>query len=98
MKMETKMEMEKEKRVVIDLKFSVWARNGEERARLELLPEYVKTALEKAGEGDHTVVLTGAAPVWLYLAIAHALHGKVGRLIYNSPTTGDVVIFDHRVK
>jgi CRISPR-associated protein (Cas_csx3) len=41
------------------------------------------------------VVLTGAAPVWLYLKIAHALHGKATRLLYRSPVTGDVVIFDH---
>jgi CRISPR-associated protein Csx3 len=41
------------------------------------------------------VILTGAAPVWLYLKIAHALHGKARRLIYRSPVTGDVVIFDH---
>ena len=29
------------------------------------------------------------------LRIAHALHGKAKRLIYRSPVTGDVVIFDH---
>lgn len=49
---------------------------------------------ELAGNGNE-VVLTGRAPVWLYLKIAHALHGKVRRLIYNSPVTGDIVIFDH---
>lgn len=27
--------------------------------------------------------------------IAHALHGKAKKLIYLSPVTGDVVIFDH---
>lgn len=48
----------------------------------------------RAGEGNE-VVLTGAGPVWLYLKIAHALHGKARRLIYRSPVTGDVVIFDH---
>jgi hypothetical protein len=58
------------------------------------LPEYVAKALELAGEGNE-VVLTGAGPVWLYLKIAHALHGKAKRLIYRSPVTGDVVIFDH---
>jgi hypothetical protein len=47
-----------------------------------------------AGEGN-TVVLTGQAPVWLYLKSAHALHGKARKLIYRSPVTGDVVIFDH---
>ena len=47
-----------------------------------------------AGEGNE-VMLTGPAPVWLYLTIAHALHGKAKKLIYRSPVTGDVVIFDH---
>jgi hypothetical protein len=47
-----------------------------------------------AGEGQD-VVLTGAAPVWLYLRIAHALHGKAKSLHYRSPVTGDVLVFDH---
>jgi hypothetical protein len=63
-------------------------------AKLALLPEYVEHALQLAGEGEE-VVLTGAAPVWLYLKVAHALHGKARRLLYRSPVTGDVVIFDH---
>lgn len=63
-------------------------------AKLSDLDEYVQKAKELAGEGNE-VVLTGAAPVWLYLKIAHALHGKARRLVYNSPVTGDVVIFDH---
>jgi hypothetical protein len=63
-------------------------------AKLSLLPQYLEQALALAGEGQE-VVLTGAAPVWLYLSIAHALHGKAKRLIYRSPVTGDVVIFDH---
>lgn len=65
-----------------------------ETAKLSLLPEYLDTALKLAGEGQE-VVLTGAAPVWLYLKVAHALHGKARRLLYRSPVTGDVVIFDH---
>jgi hypothetical protein len=65
-----------------------------ETAKLALLPSYIEQALSLAGEGQE-VVLTGAAPVWLYLTIAHALHGKAKRLIYRSPVTGDVVIFDH---
>jgi hypothetical protein len=40
-------------------------------------------------------VLTGAAPVWLYLKAAHALHGKARTLVYTSPASGDVVVFDH---
>jgi len=63
-------------------------------AKLAELDFYVAKAKELAGEGND-VVLTGAAPVWLNLKIAHALHGKAKKLIYRSPVTGDVVIFDH---
>jgi len=65
-----------------------------ETAKLSSLDAYLVTALEQAGEGEE-VALTGKAPVWLYLAVAHALHGKAKKLIYRSPVTGDVVIFDH---
>ncbi|MBI5749386.1 MAG: hypothetical protein HZA00_09700 [Nitrospinae bacterium] len=63
-------------------------------ARLSDLDSYIKKVRELAGEGNE-IILTGAAPVWLYLKIAHALHGKAKKLIYKSPVTGDVVIFDH---
>ena len=63
-------------------------------AKLADLPSYIEQAKALAGEGND-VILTGAGPVWLYLKIAHALHGKVRKLIYRSPVTGDVVIFDH---
>jgi hypothetical protein len=63
-------------------------------AKLGELSAYENAARSLAGEGNE-VILTGAAPVWLYLKIAHALHGKAKRLIYRSPVTGDVVIFDH---
>lgn len=65
-----------------------------ENAKLNELDKYVADAIATAGEGND-VVLTGQGPIWLYLKIAHALHGKVRRLIYRSPVTGDVVIFDH---
>ncbi|GBD96754.1 MAG TPA: hypothetical protein ENG83_07430 [Nitrospirae bacterium] len=65
-----------------------------ETAKLKELDIYMEKAREMAGDGND-VVLTGAAPVWLYLKIAHALHGKARKLIYRSPVTGDVVIFDH---
>lgn len=65
-----------------------------ERAKLSELQDYLNQSLDLAGSGNE-VVLTGAAPVWLYLTIAHALHGKARKLIYRSPVTGDVVIFDH---
>lgn len=63
-------------------------------AKLSELDSYIQKAKDLAGEGNE-IILTGAAPVWLYLKIAHALHGKARKLIYRSPVTGDVVIFDH---
>ena len=63
-------------------------------AKLSDLPIYIDKTVNLAGDGNE-VILTGRAPVWLYLAVAHALHGKAKKLIYRSPVTGDVVIFDH---
>lgn len=65
-----------------------------ETAKISELESYLTTAKELAGEGNE-VVITGPGPVWLYLKLAHALHGKVKKLLYRSPVTGDVVIFDH---
>jgi hypothetical protein len=65
-----------------------------ETAKLSDLKTYIDQALKLAGEGNE-ITLTGGAPIWLYLSIAHALHGKARKLFYNSPNTGDVVIFDH---
>jgi hypothetical protein len=76
-------------RVVVDLE-TVYSGT----AKLDELPLYVAQVLERAGEGTE-VILTGRAPVWLYLAVTHALHGKARRLVYSSPVTGEVVIFDH---
>ena len=63
-------------------------------AKLKDLPAYINKSANLAGAGN-VIILTGRAPVWLYLAVAHALHGKAKKLIYRSPVTGDVVIFDH---
>lgn len=63
-------------------------------AKISELDSYLQKAKDVAGEGND-IILTGAAPVWLYLKIAHALHGKARKLIYRSPVAGDVVIFDH---
>jgi hypothetical protein len=65
-----------------------------ETAKLSDIDLYLQKAKDLAGEGNE-IVLTGAAPVWLYLKIAHTLHGKARKLIYRSPVTGDVTIFDH---
>ena len=54
----------------------------------------IDSGKELAGEGNE-VILTGQALIWLYLKVAHALHGRAKKLIYNSPVTGEIVIFDH---
>jgi len=67
----------------------------DETAKLSHLDEYKQKAVELAGEGSE-IVLTGAAPVWLYLAIAHELHGNARKLYYRSPALDeDLLIFDH---
>lgn len=50
----------------------------------------------KPGDEGTEVVLTGAGPVWGYLAIAHALHGRVVRLTYAAPNA-TIVVFSHGV-
>jgi len=77
--------------VAIDLSI-LYAATG--TAKLAELPTYEAEAQRLAGNGN-VVKLTGPAPVWLYLRIAHALHGKAEKLIYDSPASGEVVIFDH---
>jgi len=65
-----------------------------ETAKLDSLPDYEAAALSQAGEGND-ITLTGAGPVWLYLRLAHALHGKAISLYYDSPVTGFIKIFNH---
>lgn len=77
--------------ITFDLE-TLYAETG--TAKLAQLAEYEKQAKELAGNGNN-VILTGQAPIWLYLRIAHALHGKVRSLRYDSPVTGEVVIYDH---
>jgi len=66
----------------------------DETAKLSKLSDYVQEAKQQAGEGN-VVKLTGAGPVWLYLHIAHALHGKAIKLYYDSPASGEILVFDH---
>ena len=63
-------------------------------AKIAEVPIYIKSVKEEIKAGEE-VVLTGAAPVWLYLVIAHALHGIAKKLIYTSPVSGNVLVFDH---
>lgn len=79
--------------VVIDVE-ALWRPHGD-TALLERLPEYERAAREQAGGGAE-VVLTGRGPIWLYLRLAHVLHGSARTLAYRSPEAGDVPIFDHR--
>lgn len=65
------------------------------QAKLADLDTYVTRALAAVPSGTD-VTLTGPAPVWLYLKLAHALHGRVRSLAYDSPVTGPVRICDHR--
>ena len=64
------------------------------RAKFSELSSYRQKAIDLA-DNDKEVVLTGVAPVWLYLDIANALHGRVKSLIYRNPVTGDAVIGDY---
>ncbi len=63
-------------------------------ARLASLDAYVCSACGVVPSGAD-VILTGPAPIWLYLRLAHALHGRVRTLSYTSPVSGEVTIFDH---
>jgi hypothetical protein len=61
------------------------------RAALDLLPGWVP------GNPPVDVVLTGAGPVWAYLVVAHALHGRAARLTYSAPNAPAIVVFTHGV-
>jgi hypothetical protein len=58
-------------------------------ASVRLLPEWV------IGTTPVDVTLTGAGPVWGYLAIAHALHGRVRTLTYAAPNAPAIIVFSH---
>jgi len=81
--------------IVIDLKQIYQTITGSE-AKLADLERYVARAEEIAGKGN-IVILTGGAPIWMYLKIAHALHGKVRKLLYDAPGQGikNLEIFSH---
>ena len=63
-------------------------------AKLADLPAYESRVKELVPSGAD-VTLTGPGPVWLYLRLAHALHGRARILSYDSPVTGPVEIFNH---
>lgn len=63
-------------------------------AKLVGLPDYEARVKELVPPGAD-VTLTGPGPVWLYLRLAHTLHGRARILRYDSPVTGPVEIFNH---
>ena len=67
------------------------------RAKFSKISSYRQKAIDlvAVAGSDKEVILTGVAPVWLYLDIANALHGRVKSLIYRNPVTGDAVIGDY---
>ena len=77
--------------MTIDLS-ELYAATGQ--AKLADLPAYEAKVKELAPPGAD-VTLTGQAPIWLYLRIAHALHGRARILTYDSPVTGSIEIFNH---
>lgn len=81
--------------VVVDVE-ALYRRHGG-TALLRRLPEYEREVRAQAGRGTD-VVLTGAGPIWLYLRLAHALHGIARRLTYESGTGERVVVFDHSAR
>lgn len=77
--------------MILDIS-TLYASTGQ--AKLASLDTYVQAAQTAVPPGAE-VTLTGPGPVWLYLKIAHALHGRATRLQYDSPVTGPVEIFNH---
>jgi hypothetical protein len=63
-------------------------------AKLADLPTY-EAEVKRTVPPGADVTLTGPGPVWLYLRLAHTLHGIARSLRYDSPVTGSLVIFDH---
>lgn len=66
----------------------------EDTAKIDKIEDYKEKILRVAGDGNN-IILTGNAPVWMYLYIAHALHGKAKSLKYSSPVLKDFEIFNH---
>lgn len=79
------------KAVIIDIS-NLFEDTG--NAKLADLPLYEAEIVRLAGSGND-IILTGKGPVWMYLRIAHALHGVARTLTYSSPVSGPVRIFDH---
>lgn len=91
--------------IVIDIATLVPPPEPGQRLNFDLskVADYQATALSrlpafKPGRvlPEFEVVLTGAGPVWLFLALAAALHSRGGPVIYSAPNAPRVVIIDHK--
>ena len=80
------------KKIVIDVE-ELYKEDG--TALTSKINDYLKKLDSMYDFNGRTVLLTGRGPIWLYLKIAHYLHGYVRELLYESPVTGKIVIFDH---
>ena len=58
-------------------------------AAMSLLPVW------EVGMDPIDVTVTGAAPTWGWMRIAHSLHGTVRSLTYSAPNCPAIVIFAH---
>ncbi len=89
-------------RTIIDLKNSVWQKDGQAKAETVLIPSYqsiihaeIKSELAIYGAKILDVVcLTGSAPVWLYLIAYDSVKPYARKVVFNSPLTGEVTIFE----
>ncbi len=67
------------------------------QAKLGDLTKYEQAVLAQVAPGAR-VILTGRGPIWLYLRIAHLLHGRANVLSYVSAPAGihePLEIFNH---
>ncbi len=71
---------------------TIYAARG--TAKLADLPVHEARMKELVPDGAE-VTLTGNGLIWLYLRLAHASHGRVRRLAYESPVAGRGEIFNH---
>jgi hypothetical protein len=71
---------------------SLYAATG--TAKLAELPTYEDEVKRTVPRGVD-VTLTGPCPVWLYLRLAHMLHGIARSFRCDPLVTGPVIVFDH---
>jgi len=82
-------------KIIVDLS-EVYKKISGATAKLNDMGKYISEILTQSSTGNE-VTLTGPAPIWMYLKIAHALHGKAKRLLYSAPGQGisEFEIFNH---